>query len=279
MKVGQWVALLCLGFLLPAMSLRSMDESQGRFLRVLYLLDSYATGRQLIDKAKRAWKVQSLVEFTRYLRWGSASRTDSTLVRNYNPRTGEEQRERRVEIVLREDQRDSELILDLAHELTHALARPAFDPYDPHLTLGSYLTLSIEGEGGEVAAMISECSLSLEMFEKQVDSRFRRCKKYLDHNQVQFSRARLVRDFYLSGQWYGVEVTQFPYLSELEPQFYSSIVGLPYPHALIQEYKELTQSACRNALERKEKSAQSGSMLSPLQAEFLKARCQEFRSE
>ena len=286
MKVGQWAALFCLVFLLSAMSLRSLDESQGRFTRILRRLESHATGRRLIDRARQTWKARSLGELTQHLRWGSASRTDSTLVRNYNPRTGEEQKERRVVIVLREDQSDAALVLDLAHELTHALARPAFDPYDPHLTVGSYLSLSIEGEGGEVAAMMSECSLSLEMNEKGEGPRFRRCKKYLDFSQNQLSRARLLRDFYLSGRWYaeikkelGVEAAQFPYLSELEPQFYSSIVGFPYPHALIQEYKELTEAACRNSLERKERSAQDNSNLSPLQAEFLKTRCQAFRSE
>lgn len=252
-----------MSLLLSAMSLRSFNESRDRIFRVLRILTAHQAGRQLIERAQRTWEVQNWDELIGYFKWGSASRTDSTLVRTFYLESGEEKRERKVQVILREDQSDEEVALDLAHELVHALSPSVVDPYDPELTMGSYLLRSIEGEGGEVAAMMSECQLSLEMNQKSAHPRLKRCKRYIDLENHQMSQSEILKDFYHSGSWYeeirkelGHEALRLPHLSAAEPQFYSSIEGTPYPQALIQEYKQLTQAACHNIQERGQKSSQ-----------------------
>jgi hypothetical protein len=286
MKAIALGALIFLLISLTAMSLSSGVDSKNRLYKVLNFLESQPTGNKLISQAKRHWMIGGPAEWSSYIKWGAVSRTDTILMRKYNVDTQEEKRERKVEIILREDQSDRDAALDLAHELVHALSRPAFDPYDPNLTLGRYVTAAIEGEGGEVEAMVSECQVTLEINHSQSSGHFHRCKRYLDFKKNSVDQPKILQEFYHSGEWFeevkgilGTEIQRFPYLSNAEPQFYSSIQGVPYPSALIQEYRQLTQSACENSVQRQKNTSKDLHHKILEESEKFENRCKKIATQ
>ena len=277
-----FILLILLSPSLNAMGFASGGRQQERLQNVLRLLEVQPKGQSLLAKARTEWGIHDASGWSSRIQWGGVSRTDTTLVRKYNLDTREEKRERRVEIVLRQDQSDQDAALDLAHELVHALSRPAFDPYDPYLTPGKYVAASIEGTGGEVEAMTSECQVTLEMNQGQSFMHFHRCKKYLNLEKGFVNQEKIREDFYRSGQWFdqvreelGEEKYRFPHLSNSKPEFYSSIEGVPYPIALIQEYKQLTLSACFNSAQRKKNLSRDQKPPSLTDSFHLEERCKK----
>jgi hypothetical protein len=241
--------------------------------QVIALLEKSQTGHSMIEKAMRVWNLQSREEFEKRLKWGTSSRTDAVLIRHYDEETGKISRERQVTIYLRQNQSAEDLMLDLAHELVHATARPSWDPYDPNLTAGAYIRATIEGEGGEVEAVRVECQVSNEVFgEKSSSPSASRCLKYVtaegassgsssDKSEV---TQKIRQDFYRVGHWMGDlrrklgdEKTLFPLLSGSRPALYSSTGGTPYPVALYEEYRQMTAVACENTRRRAPASSQS----------------------
>jgi len=140
-------------------------------------------------------------------------------------------------IYLKESQSQLELILDLVHELVHAASRPPFDPYDPALTAGKYVWLAIEGVGGEIDAVVTECQLAIEL-SKRFDWSTTRCERYVDDDgkllHPENLRAEVVKDFYKVGKPYrnlvnrfGAEASLFPVLSDSPPRFFLPPGKLP----------------------------------------------------
>jgi hypothetical protein len=226
-------------------------------------LSELPTGLTLAEGAKKLWKLEYDVDLFKHLKLGVASRTDTVLIRKFSAETGKEEREREVTIFLREGQSDVELLLDLAHELVHATSRPAFDPYDPHLSAGQYIRFAIDGTGGEADAVLAECSVAREMAQRW-GSQIHRCRNYLSQSDLEgpselvLSRQSVVKDFYRVGHWIadlrsdlGPEGRLLPFLSADAPRLYSSAAHAPYPVALLQEYEEMTRAACENSRERK----------------------------
>jgi hypothetical protein len=252
----------------------------------LAFLDRSASGHRLLERACGFWKEPSLDALASHFEAGPASRTDAILTRKYNPATGRESRERQVSVVVRTDQPLEEIVLDLAHELVHALARPSWDPYDPRLTPGAYIRATIEGQGGEIDAVVSECNVARELRLKgtfgRAQASLERCLAYWSPRGIRRSRVR--KDFYRVGDWkspltklLGPEAEGFPFLSTERPRLYSSTGSAPYPMALYREYEEITQVACENSRKRLEELGKRGrNPASGSRAEtqeFLQLRC------
>jgi hypothetical protein len=235
-------------------------ESPDRLEEALNTLNQVPAGQDLLKQALKVWKLGKVPDIMDNLQWGSTSRTDTVLTRHYNPKTGQEDRERHVTVVLKQDQTEVELILDLAHELVHATARPSFDPYDPQLTPGKYIRAAIEGEGGEVDAVTTECTVALQLTARLVVP-IQRCKNYYQNNKSHSKRVvdreKVRGDFYRVGKWQtelqrrlGSEARLFTLLTRDEPKLYSSTGHAPYPIALLKEFEEITEMACDNTRKR-----------------------------
>lgn len=237
-----------------------LGKGEIRFQNALDKLSQLPSGKVLILKAQALWKESGTAGLSQHFQWGESSRTDTVLTRHYSPPTDHEKVEREVTVYLREDQSDSELILDIAHELVHATARSGFDPYDPTLTPGKYVQIALEGEGGEVAAVIQECEVGIDL-SIRAGKMIERCQGYLTSPglsaPVRVDRDQIRRDFYRVGKWYnslvqnlGSERELFPWLSAEIPHFYSSTGHTPYPSALFDEFQEITTRACENSRKR-----------------------------
>ena len=228
---------------------------QRRLLAAARLLKSVPSGQRIISKALSSWKLTDEIELFKVLKPSNVSRTDAVLTRHYDPENGSETIERSISVHLKAVQPVQDLVLDMAHELTHASSPPTWDPYDPDLTVGKYIEAALEGKGGEVDALISECQVSLELSEKLGFSASR-CTTYLDEDS-HLVREKVQRDFYRVGKWHErvlknlkEEITLFPLLSEDKPSLYSSTGRTPYPFALVEEFNEITHIACENSRKR-----------------------------
>jgi hypothetical protein len=258
-----------------------------RIERVLAILENTSTGHKILERARKQWGLRSgLDEIQKYIRWSNVSKTDAVLVRTFDSETGVEKRERRVTVLLRQNQSELEVILDLAHEMTHATDTPAWDPYDPDLTVGSYVSQAIEGPGGEAAALENECRVARELHAKGPAQE--RCAPYwLPGNGV--DRAKIVADFYRVGHERNKVIERFgdgrdervrSQISADRPILFSSTGRAPYPVALIAEYTDITTAACRNTLRRVELAG--GKLRSPASVtgqpttlRFIAKRCAE----
>lgn len=241
----------------------SERKTSDRIEEALFTLSQTPTGELLIRKAAKLWKIEGYSDLRDNFKWGYSSRTDTVFTRHFNPVSGQEDRERLVTIYLRQDQTIPEIVLDMAHELAHATSQMGFDPYDANLTVGKYILSAIEGPGGEVEAVTSECEVALQLSATQARERIeaKRCLNYLiSQNAPHADRidpTKIRRDFYRVGQWLqqvvtqlGTESSQFPFLSSSAPVLFSSTGRAPYPVTLIREYEEMTQAACKNSKNR-----------------------------
>ena len=218
---------------------------------------------------------------------GLASRTDSVLNRGIDPLTGLETRAFETHIRLRATQPLEDVVLDFAHELTHAELSSPVDPYDPGLTAEKYISKAITGAGGEVDAVAAECRIGLELAD-QYGLKMERCRKYQGAKGV--DPRLILSDFGASGRYRALlierlgfsSLSRMEWITDQEPEFYSSTGGLPYPAALLEEYDELTQAACANSRRRVELLSASAPERTPGSGQnralkearhFLQSRC------
>ena len=254
--------------------------------QVLDYLNRVPSGKALLTRAQTYWGVAQLSDLKKHLRAGDVSRTDAVLSRHYNPSTGEEVRERQVTVILKLDQPLEDIVLDLAHELTHAVSDPSWDPYDPKLTPGKYVWASLEAPGGEIEAVVQECQVALEISQIGTARESSRCNRYQQlnsHHEWIVDIGAVRKDFYRVGRFLsavkkrlGGELTQFPDLSGKSPELYSATGSAPYPLALIREYDELNRTACENVRKRinahRDRSPASLKKVKPSE-ELLANRC------
>lgn len=274
----------CLRYIIPILLLfnsleiyAEMNErSSERILAILQVLKSIPTGSKMVQYALLNWGSRDLGHLVEHIQWGDVSRTDTLLTRKFNPKTGLEDRERIVTIYLRSHQSELEVILDLAHELVHATSRPSFDPYDPTLTASEYVWSAIEGPGGEIDAVEQECQVGRELsvFRKQ---KVQRCENYKKMNRI--SREKIRKDFYRVGEWYselssrlGAKLKKFPLLSPQKPSLYSSTGRSPYPISLLNEFDDLTDTACTNSQRRIENLGPQFELKDRIM-KFIRMRC------
>lgn len=247
------LSLLALG-LSPARQAQAASRADQRIQDATAVLERTEEGRFLLESARAFWRVSTNAELAKKaLRNGDVSRTDAVLTRNFDTLTGEETRDRAVTVFLHTSQPLESLVLDLAHELVHATTRPSWDPYDPDLTPVQYIRSAIDGPGGEVEAVAAECRVALELAGNYGTSA-RRCQGYRRGTTAHVDRDKITEDFYRVGTWYaelsrglGPEIVKLTKVSRQDPKLISSTGEAPYPVALLNEYKELTVSACRNS--------------------------------
>ncbi len=262
-----WCATLALFVGLPQASAWASDSDTVR--DALERLRGSETGKEVLEQALRFWQLDQLNDLTSVIQAGSESKTDAVLTRRFDPNNGHETRERSVLVYLRLSQAPEDVVLDMAHELVHATARAEWDPYDPLLTPGKYIHAAIEGRGGEVDAVATECHVAFELYPERAQT-LSRCSGYLAAGTL--SKEKVREDFYRVGKWMpelklklGSEMSLFPVLQGSPPKLYSSTGHAPYPVALFREYSELTRVACENSRRRAPASIPDA---------FLTKRCQ-----
>lgn len=221
-------------------------------------------GAKLIAEARQRLLLKDDVELLEKIQWASVSKTNRTLIREWDPQTGLELQKSVLTIGLKPQADEGALILDLAHELTHAIRGPAWEPYDPDLTASRYIVASIEGQGGEVDAVEQECLVAREWMLNhpgpaqvvpQLWADHARCQRYELPGTALLSREKIQRDFYRVGSWKNTQRLQIDEsvrekLSDDAPQLISSTGQAPYPVALLEEYEAMNQQACENTARR-----------------------------
>lgn len=277
------------------------DSEWGRLQQAMKILKRSTSGQVLLAEASRAlglrmeqWEAKEKDSpVSKVLIPSDLSRTDSTLTRVIHPTTGVETLKRETRVAIRVDQPLEDVVLDLAHELTHAARSQPIDPYDPDLTAEKYIILSLRGPGGEVEAVEMECRVGLELA-KAFSLEMKRCRSYGDIDQnslpIRMNMEKILAAFGALGERYselqarlGDEVVRrHRWLSSQSPELVSSTGNAPYPLALLEEYESLTEAACRNSRKRiqflqdtiqKSAAAPIRSPLWKRTEELLKKRC------
>lgn len=281
-----------------AVSLLPDGELADRLGAALKVLRSVPTGRMLLERSQKRFHLADTSSLRSLFKWSEVSRTDAVLTRHYDPGSQTEVRERLVTVYLKKNQSFDDLVLDVAHEMTHAAGEPNWDPYDPHLTAVRYIRASLEGPGGEVDALANECRVSLELSARYGTSAHR-CERYrLGHSRNQVDRVKIRKDFYRVGAFHkellealGADAASFPDLSTDNPTLFSSTGNAPYPLALLREFQEINGVACSNTRRRlslvSQNSGRSDSGRAPATQDpkipevdpsteaFLKLRCRQ----
>ncbi len=277
-RAVKWVLFLLIVSSHERPAIAQTDEWRG-LTQALENLARAPSGKKLVESAKKNLKAAALEKI---FQPDEVSHTVSQVKRQFNLRTGKATEERETRIHLKRDLSPTELLFDIAHELTHATFKPNWDPYDPNLTLGGYLWIELEGPGGEIDAVVSECLVAIEL--KSEGQRNPRCQGYLveTDSHLKVDRAKIREDLYRSGDAYsevlarlGDERARFPLLSSRSPILQSATMGSPYPVALLRTYDELTKTACTHSKRRLEARnlASEADETSAKTQEFLKRRC------
>ena len=229
-------------------------SSQEINLKKLFeLLGRSSTGEKLIKEAqyKAGRTGQTLTDVVKV---GDSSLTDTTLVRKFSPHSPEHViYESRSVVYISRHLGWDDALLDLAHELTHFVYRGSFNPYSDAFNAKDFIKSTIEGEGGEVQAFLTECRVLKELFSSKVQSRSHCQKIEADNGQLSYSKA--VELFYHVGPYYssfhkqleGREIASS--FSDLKPEkinFISSAYGVPYPVAALMEYDLVLGKVCEN---------------------------------
>lgn len=213
-----------------------------------------STGRELIKSANKQAKSYGKSLYDVVLA-GKGSITDTTLIRRFSPKRPDKVTyETRSKVFINRYLNEYDALLDLAHELTHFVHRKGFNPYDKDFSLSDFIVSTIEGNGGEVHAFITECRVLSELFPGKLSKRFN-CNKIIDSNTGKISRELAIKRFYSIGPYYskfknkldthGI-AGQFPLVSNNEVGFISSAYGMPYPVAAYHEYVTVLSKVCEN---------------------------------
>jgi hypothetical protein len=229
------------------------DSEELNFKRLFDLLERSPTGIKIMKDASR--KAARLgMTLNDIVKVGDGSLTDTTLVRKFNPRSPEIViYETKSTVYLNRHLAWDDAILDLAHELTHYTHRNSFNPYEDTFNAGDFIRSTIEGEGGEVEAFMSECQVAREIFTKTQLLRSNCRKIETDDGKLSFNRA--VELFYHVGSYFDSFQkrlsekkldTAFSGLSSDKINFVSSAYGVPYPIAALMEYELVKNKVCEN---------------------------------
>lgn len=231
------------------------SRSEHRNLKYLLLnLAKSDTGRKLIKRANQKAKGYGLTLYD-VIKPGSGSITDTTLTRKFSQHNPDDiSYETFSKVYINNQLNQYDALLDLAHELTHFVFRKAFNPYDSKFTLTDFIASTVEEEGGEVHAFMTECKVLYELFPQRIHSRYN-CKKIISKYTGRISKELAIKKFYSIGPYYekfknkleghGIK-NHFPYVSQEEIGFLSSAYGMPYPVAAYHEYKTVLSKVCKN---------------------------------
>lgn len=207
-------------------------------------LESVPTGALLLKAAKARDP-----DFRTHIVSGKGSITESVFSRSYSLVDGSEALELKQQVTLNRNLSRSDALLDLAHELTHFAYRQPQNPYEAGFVEVAFVKNGIEGKGGELDAFVTECIVAREL--RQIRPGFPAAPSCLPYQREDesFAREDVRRDFYKVGDdWSQLAylVPQLPELSSGQTVFTSSHAKRPYPTALVAEYRETKNAACRN---------------------------------
>lgn len=229
-------------------------SSQELNLKKLFeLLGRSRTGEKLMKEAQ--FKAARLgLTLSDVVKVGDSSLTDTTLIRKFSPQSPENVvYESRSVVYISRNLSWDDALLDLAHELTHFVYRESFNPYSEHFNAKDFIKSTIEGEGGEVQAFITECRVLKELFSNKVQSRSHCQKIETDRGDLSFTKA--VELFYHVGEYFpsfnkklqGRSIAgAFENLKAEKINFISSAYGVPYPLAALMEYELVLNKVCEN---------------------------------
>ena len=222
---------------------------------LLRLLERSKAGKNILRMAERKALSQGLL-LSDILFAGPGSICDTTLVRRFSKNNpGRISYETRSKIYINRNLSVVDAVLDIAHELTHYSLRTQFNPYGNSFDLSAFVHSTIEGQGGEVDAYMSECRVYQELFPKETRAN-NNCSHIIDPQTGVFSRERTVRLFYQMGsdleefnhelRTHNISKEDFPDLQAGPPVFISSDYGVPYPVAAMREYASIMERVCQN---------------------------------
>jgi hypothetical protein len=250
------------------MDLTSSEELN--FKKLFELLSRSETGEKMIKEAayKASRSGQTLQDV---IKVGESSLTDTTLVRKFSPHSPEHViYESRSVVYINKSLAWDDALLDLAHELTHYVYREGFNPYSESFNAKDFIKSTIEGNGGEVQAFLTECKVLRELFSRRVQSRSN-CQK-IEDSAGQLSYSKAVELFYHVGSYYdGLHsqlqkrdiASSFSDLKSEKINFISSAYGVPYPVAALMEYDLVVSKVCENDKKRLAYMQQSGPKRGP----------------
>ncbi len=271
-----------------------LDETpESSLAKLVVLLSKSQTGKKIIQAAaaKARSQQQSLKDV---LIVGESSLTDTTLVRRFVPTKPDEVTyESKSVVYLNRHLSVIDGLLDLAHELTHFNERQAFNPYRVNFTLKEFIASTVEGQGGEVEAYLSECQVLSELYPSLIRDRSN-CANVMEADG-KLSREKGIAHFYRIGGHmqqmqeelgrYRIPASDFPRLSGDAPIFISSAYGLPYPIAAVKEYTSIMGKACENDRKRlsllemrasREPASEQQKLVWQRMTQFFKIRCADY---
>lgn len=259
--------------------------------KLLELLSRSTAGEKLIKEAQyKASRTGLTLEDV--IKVGESSLTDTTLVRKFSPHSPEHViYESRSVVYINKSLAWDDALLDLAHELTHYVYREGFNPYAESFNAKDFIKSTIEGNGGEVQAFLTECRVLRELFSRKVQTRSN-CQK-IEDSQGQLSYTKAVELFYHIGSYFDGFHGQLQKreiassFSDLKPEkinFISSAYGVPYPVAALMEYDLVVNKVCENDKKRlaymqqgpKREGSRTPASVTPSQDKFVQsysARC------
>jgi hypothetical protein len=223
------------------------------FKKLFELLSRSNTGERLIKEA--TYKASRMGHtLSDVVKVGEGSLTDTTLVRKFSPHSPEHVvYESRSVVYLSRYLSWDDALLDLAHELTHFVYRESFNPYSENFNAKDFIKSTIEGDGGEVQAFLTECRVLRELFSRKSTTRSH-CEK-IENERGDLSYSKAVELFYHIGSYYSGFHKQLETrsiassFSDLKPEkinFISSAYGVPYPIAALMEYDLVLKKVCEN---------------------------------
>lgn len=229
------------------------DSEELNFKRLFDMLEKSPTGAKVMRDASRKAARLGLT-LNDIVKVGEGSLTDTTLVRKFNPRSPDVViYETKSVVYLNRHLNWNDAILDLAHELTHYTHRNSFNPYEDSFNARDFIRSTIEGEGGEVEAFLSECHVARELFDRTSQLRTN-CRK-IESSDGKLSFERAVDLFYHVGSYYDSfhkKLSEkkldsaFSGLNSGKINFISSAYGVPYPIAALMEYELVMNKVCEN---------------------------------
>lgn len=236
-----------------------VSDLEAGLVPALSLLKKTTRGSQILNKAEQM-KIP--------LELGDVSRTDVTASRMSGGKG--EPFQFHVRVVISREKEPLFQAMDLAHELVHALG-PKLNPFDPQLDPLTYVRRGIEGPGGEVEAIRSECGVGRELLDAGAQ------KLQVKGDSLLLVKARCVaawkskdeplkwvKNFYSLGHFHDDFVSTVSTLNltteerirwrgqvgTRSPMFSSAVTHKPYPLALLEEYIQITRQVCEKAKDR-----------------------------
>ncbi len=214
---------------------------------LVIVLETVPSGRTLWREA-----LKRDPELRQKIRRARSSFTESTYIRSFRVDDAMGAVSLRHDIYLGEKLTLGEAVLDLAHELHHYLNRQVADPYNPSLKEEEFIRNGIEGPGGELEAFEVECGVAWDLtvrYDGFPDHPL--CGRYRV-GEKGFHREQARRDYYAVGTALPGLVTKLskasdlPLLSSSGVVFRSGHAGVAYPLALVREFADTLNAACRN---------------------------------